>query len=42
MIEAVTSVVRTGRRIQVSEIDIAYDPAFGSRGATLVPFDSSN
>src|SRR5438445_6860090 len=37
MNDAVISVVITGRRMQVSEIFIAYDPALTSRGATLVP-----
>src|SRR5262249_33884588 len=35
------SVVITGRRMQASERFIAYDPAFASRGATLVPLLSS-
>src|SRR4029077_21272582 len=39
-IEAVTNVVRTGRRMQVSDSVMDYDPTFGPRGATLVPLDS--
>jgi hypothetical protein len=39
-IDAVISVVRTGRRIQVSEIFMGYDPALGPRGATFVPLES--
>src|SRR5512147_2903833 len=36
MIEAVTSVVSTGRRIQVSERFMRYDPTFGPRAVTFV------
>ena len=39
MIEAVSSVVMTGRRIQSSESVIAQAPALGVRGATGVPSD---
>ena len=42
MIEAVISVVMTGRRIQSSERVIAQAPALGARGATNVPSESSN
>ena len=42
MIEAVTSVVSTGRRIQVSERFMRYDPTFGPRAVTFVPFDSKS
>src|SRR6266576_4541234 len=42
MIDAVISVVMTGRRIQSSESVIVYAPAFGVRGSTRVPSDSSN
>ena len=42
MIEAVRSVVITGRRIQSSERVIAQAPALGARGATGVPSDNSN
>src|SRR5205809_6619029 len=37
MSDAVTSVVSTGRRMQVSERVMRYDPAFGPRTLTLVP-----
>jgi hypothetical protein len=42
MIEAVSSVVITGRRIQSSESVIAQAPALGARGATGVPSDNNN
>ena len=42
MIEAVMSVVITGRRIQSSESVIAQAPALRARGSTRVPSDSSN
>src|SRR5712672_3790855 len=42
MIDAVISVVITGRRMQSSESVIAQAPALGARGATGVPSDSSN
>src|SRR6266480_3689562 len=42
MIEAVSSVVMTGQRIQSSESVIAQAPALGPRGATGVPSDSSS
>ncbi len=42
MIEAVISVVMTGRRIQSSERVIGQAPALGARGATGVPSDNSN
>jgi hypothetical protein len=42
MIDAVISVVMTGRRIQSSESVIAYAPAFFARGSTRVPSESSN
>ena len=42
MIDAVISVVMTGRRIQSSERVMAYAPAFLARGSTRVPSDSSN
>src|SRR6202165_4526745 len=42
MIEAVKSVVMTGRRIQSSERFIDQAPALGARGATRDPLDSSN
>src|SRR5215467_10660254 len=42
MIEAVTSVVSTGRRMQVSETTMDYDPTLGARTATLVPFESKS
>src|SRR6266481_7450925 len=42
MIEAVISVVITGRRIQSSESVIDYAPALRARGSTRVPSDSSN
>ena len=42
MIEAVSSVVMTGRRIQSSESVIDQAPALGARGATGVPSDNSN
>jgi sugar/nucleoside kinase (ribokinase family) len=42
MIEAVTSVVSTGRRIQVSERFMRYDPTFGPRAVIFVPFDSNS
>ena len=42
MIDAVSSVVMTGRRIQSSERVIDQVPAFGARGATCVPSDNNN
>ena len=42
IIEAVISVVMTGRRIQSSERVIGQAPALGARGATGVPSDNSN
>ena len=42
MIDAVISVVITGRRIQSSESVIAYAPALRRRGSTRDPSDSSN
>ena len=42
MIDAVISVVMTGRRIQSSDSVIGYAPAFLARGSTRVPSDSSN
>src|SRR3982075_2437833 len=42
MIEAVISVVMTGRRMHSSESVIAQAPALGARGATGVPSDNSN
>ncbi len=42
MIDAVTSVVSTGRRMQVSEICIGYDPTFGVRTATFDPLESKS
>jgi hypothetical protein len=42
MIDAVKSVVMTGRRIHSSERVIAQAPALVARGATGVPSDSSN
>src|SRR6266436_3354451 len=42
MIDAVSKVVMTGRRIQSSESVIDQAPALGARGATGVPSDNSN
>src|SRR5664279_2507031 len=42
MIDAVSRVVMTGRRIQSSERFIDQAPALGARGATGVPSDNSN
>ena len=42
MIEAVSSVVMTGRRIQSSESVIDQAPALGARAAIGVPSDNSN
>jgi hypothetical protein len=42
MIDAVISVVMTGRRMQSSESVIGYAPAFLVRASTRVPSDSSN
>src|SRR6202022_1549296 len=42
MIDAVSSVVMTGRRMQSSERVIDQAPALGARGATGVPSDNSN
>src|SRR5712675_731589 len=42
MIDAVMSVVMTGRRMQSSESVIAYAPALRGRGSTRVPSNSSN
>src|ERR1700737_2957526 len=42
MIDAVISVVITGRRIQSSESVIGQAPALAARGATGVPSDNSN
>src|SRR5215212_4151974 len=42
MIDAVSSVVITGRRIQSSDSVIDQAPALGARGATGVPSDNSN
>ena len=42
MIDAVNSVVITGRRMQSSERVIGQAPALGARGATGVPSDNSN
>src|SRR6202165_313068 len=42
MIDAVSNVVMTGRRIHSSERVIAQAPALGARGATGVPSDNSN
>src|ERR1700710_601918 len=42
MIEAVISVVMTGRRIQSSESIMTQAPALGARGSTRDPSDSNN
>src|SRR5216684_5661757 len=42
MIDAVTSVVSTGRRMQVSDSVMGYDPTFGARMATFVPLESKS
>src|SRR4030081_3782547 len=42
MIDAVISVVMTGRRIQSSESVIGYAPALGVRGSTRDPSVSNN
>src|SRR4051794_11244655 len=42
MIDAVISVVITGRRMQSSERVIAYAPALGVRASTRDPSDSNN
>ena len=42
MIDAVTSVVMTGRRMQSSERVIAQAPALRARGSTRDPLDSSS
>ena len=42
MIDAVISVVITGRRMQSSESVIDYAPALCARGSTRDPSDSSN
>ena len=42
MIDAVISVVMTGRRMQSSDRVIGYAPAFFARGSTRDPSDSSN
>ena len=42
MIDAVISVVMTGRRIQSSDSVMVYAPALRGRGSTRDPLDSSN
>jgi len=42
MIDAVISVVITGRRMQISESVMVYAPAFRVRGSTRDPSDSNN